>query len=92
MSLHIKVTKQNIDDGVPGMPRSCPIARAVREQVNDACLVSVGVSHITVVDNDDNYVRFSLPKQARDFVNAFDRDFDVQPFEFDAIEEERGQW
>lgn len=91
--LHVKVTQKHIDEGEPGIPQSCPIARAVKEQVNDASYVSVGFSCISVHDNNGNTVRFYMPAEARAFISCFDYDGEVKPFEFDAAEEPaRGDW
>lgn len=77
--MKIKVTQEHINKGVPGSHCMCPIALAMLEAVND--LFSVHGYHVHYFHR--MWVWFSLPTSASMFVERFDRNKKVKPFEFD---------
>lgn len=80
-SLTVKVTADDIEKGERGNPCFCPIAQAVRRELD------LQVPHLTEVGELCMIVRsatFRLPDTARKFVDDFDSGRDVEPFEFTA--------
>ena len=73
----VKVLQHHIDEGVKKNPFRCAIALAVQEKFPDAETVSVG-SRIIIDDK-----QWETPCAALSFMNAFDQDFPVGPFEFE---------
>jgi hypothetical protein len=79
----IKVTQEHIDKGIRCSPYSCPIALAV-EDYDSSIKFSVGVSKINIYgDVSEPCKQYRLPEEAREFVDKFDHDFIVEPFEFE---------
>lgn len=75
--LVVRVTQDDINNGVPGNPHLCPIARAVRR---------AGRERVSV-DNDEIVTRsktFDLPTEAVRFLCRFDASRPVKPFTFSA--------
>lgn len=66
----IKVTQEDIDNGIPESSRSCPIALAVKRQFPDWDYVNVA-SYIEAFAT-NGMRRFSLPDEAVNFIAAFD--------------------
>ena len=83
--MKISVTQEDIRNGVPQDAASCPIALACkRAKVCGDAEVFVRNTHIDCTDGRT----FSLPYEARRFINRFDSDpefsdMTVQPFEFE---------
>lgn len=82
--MKIKVSAQDIKDGVKDDPFCCPIALAANRThglilpgVNDTYLW-----HRQVLDN-DLPIYHHLPQEAKNFVDWFDRGLKVDPFEFE---------
>lgn len=86
--VRIKVTLQDIYNGVPKHSECCPIALACKRIFASA---AVDVSDEIVVDN---VYKFSLPKEAERFIVNFDKgDDNAVPFEFDVeIKEDEEYW
>lgn len=87
----IQVTQGDIDRGVPNNPRGCPIARALNRSLKVAdVLVDVGGINFLLGDcgldgdgEDLEYVSVANLPQVSRFINAFDYNEEVQPFEFE---------
>jgi len=78
VSTRIHVTQRDIDEGEPGSPESCPIARAIKRKLKTNN-VRVGGYTATI-----EYERHHLPDEATNFIELFDDDRaeDVEPFVF----------
>jgi hypothetical protein len=93
--LHVKVTKEDIENGTPWMSMQCPIALAVKREYPKAkVLIAPGT---IIFDNRwyiPNFIRKRLPEQlyktpavAREFIHNFDNNLgEVYPIEFEAQE------
>lgn len=94
--MKISVTQEDIDNGIPSNPNSCPVALAFKRALPADITISVvgpyaylylpdHATHLTVVD-----VKLSLPDSVWSFVRAFDfpdtvvpKTLFASPFEFD---------
>ena len=94
--MRIKVTNDDIENGIRMDNCECPIALAVKSQYPDAKLVDVALNRIVIVFADDRQLNASLPEIAKQFILAFDgEDFEsqkeidharakfIRPFEFE---------
>lgn len=77
----MKVTAEHISAGVRNAPQFCPIAIALKTQLNPG-FVSVGSIRYNVEDN-----RYKLPRSAQRFVARFDKGKPVKPFNFYHVED-----
>lgn len=85
--MKIKVTAEDISNGVPGNPYTCPIALAAKR----AGFIGVAVGSCSLDGGGDI---IPLPIRARDFISAFDSyagsdrsdRYPLEPFEFDVPE------
>lgn len=73
----ITVTQADIDNGSKENPISCPIALASKRVASDPYSVSVGTQVLAM----DSCVVI-MPKVATDWIDSFDKGFDVKPFSF----------
>jgi hypothetical protein len=79
MKLHIEVTAEDIEQGHPNDPLSCPVARAIKRVMGRPHVwVSVGDDEVCFDDTD-----IELPLFVAMFVMEFDDGEDVVPFAFD---------
>ena len=76
----ISVTSKEIERGVKGSPRYCPVALAFRNKGWGVYTVAGEYAKIYV---DDNLGMVELPSDAQWFINDFDADKPVEPFEFE---------
>ena len=78
----IRVTQEDIDNGVRTNCFNCPLSLAVKRSLN---AVSADVSRWCIEFKLASGLagRFVLPKEAVDFVRGFDSDKKVEPFEFE---------
>jgi hypothetical protein len=76
-SLTVNVTAEDIEKGERGNPCFCPIAQAVRRELD--LWIPPQVSEFCMIVRS---VAFRLPDTARKFVDDFDRGRDVEPFKF----------
>lgn len=75
----IKVTDQNIDQGLPGESEDCPIALALWDKgYGDIC---VGPDSIDFTYKKKQY-GFDLPIKVQRFIKRFDNDEQVNSFKF----------
>lgn len=74
--MRLTVTQEDIDNGVPNMGESCPIARALRRRFPGAGYVSVGLERIRVDTSDapwgSTLFYADTSKAMRRFILAFD--------------------
>ena len=77
----INVTQDNIDDGTPGGPHSCPVARALADATGQIWWVTSRTA-----GRGDRFATscrfFELPRSAVDFIDTFDKGQSVGPFAF----------
>jgi hypothetical protein len=79
----IKVTEDHIDNGRRYYCISCPIALAINEHLADGFYASVhGESSLRVVSEKGGARYAALPRQATQFIHAFDNDRNPDPIEF----------
>jgi hypothetical protein len=74
----VKVTQKHIAEGERNNYMACPVARALRETLGLDDGVGVSGEHIIIGNRS-----YNPPQSVRDFVDAFDRDYGVDPFEFE---------
>jgi hypothetical protein len=75
--MKIEVTREDIDNGLPGEPRDCPVAFAIRRATkNRLVFVSNYKAHI------GDGIAY-LPDAATEFIQSFDLDEPVEPFAFE---------
>lgn len=76
----IKVEQKHIDGGERSNPFDCPVARAIKEQLQLDEVKVVGA--VSFFAGDSHYV-IELPEAAFLFLHKFDHEDPVTPFEFD---------
>lgn len=86
MKVKISVTQDHINLGVRHGAAVCPIARAVREQIDGASFVTVKSYVSLYSQHEDRSISYTLPNEARLFMERFDEGLSVQPFEFEMEE------
>jgi hypothetical protein len=83
MNMNVRVTRANINRGEAGQPAHCPIANALRKQLNGiATRVSVLADRAFVeLKQNRKIVMYQsiLPKDGTNFVRSFDRGLPVTP-------------
>lgn len=72
----VKVTKQDIENGLRCDVHNCPIAQALNRQ-SKASDIWVW-SRTAVVDD----VKYHLPSKAQEFIQFFDMGYVLEPFQF----------
>lgn len=75
--MRIDVTQDDINNGRPRTSQHCPIARAIKRQLN-CSNIAVGPTEIEI--GSDSY---KTPDEAYFFIRLFDRHFNVKPFSFE---------
>lgn len=81
--LTVAVTKEDIDQGVPGDPCQCPLARALNRALDYAeGTVDVDANEYWLGPQAKEPRPYRLPAAASAFVLAFDSDEPVAPFSF----------
>jgi hypothetical protein len=85
--LKITVTEDHIKRGRPCRAESCPAALAVKEKINQICVVSSGMVRYYVPNHDQDFhghwVCMVLPEEATKWYKAFDRSAVSSPFTFE---------
>lgn len=87
--MKVKVVKQDITSGVKCDGEQCPVARAIaRATAHRIGSVVVESESITIYDeyDGDSYYKprqVATPESVRHFVNRFDQNLRVKPFEFE---------
>jgi hypothetical protein len=86
-AMKISVTQEDIDQGVPRSPFLCPIALAVRRELdleNAAWLaVLVNISQSCLELRVPDFKRVDLPPEALEFIMDFDIHIKVDPIELE---------
>jgi hypothetical protein len=86
--LEIKVSEDNIFDGIRKSGESCPIALAVRELFPEYVVdveLRVMRKEIRIGISGEWVEEYLLPPSAVDFIDAFDAGRRVEPLTFDTI-------
>jgi hypothetical protein len=93
-TLLVEVTARDINEGLLGECRFCPVARAMNRSLRKAGLVnnrvSVGVNYASVHTRraDTRMGSYTLPVRVGEFIRAFDNGVpELQPFGFTATAE-----
>ena len=79
--LHVEVTQDDIERGIPEDGTSCPIAHAFRRAWGRKIEFAVDYASIEIYALCNHSVE--LPKEAKAFIDAFDNGVKGQPFAFD---------
>jgi hypothetical protein len=81
----VQVTQEDIDNGTPGKPCSCPVALAVLRAFNvSGVYISVEPVYITFQPRYlSHHEYYATPSSVASFVAMFDTGFPVEPFEFE---------
>ena len=75
----ITVTQKDIDSPIINRRLDCPVAKAINRAFKEKMgFASVGRTSIVLRAGD----RYSLCKEASDFINRFDGEEEVEPFTF----------
>lgn len=82
-TIHIEVTQDDINRGIPKNACRCPIALAVRRTTGVECAVRPCGSYLHQNGSGIDVVSFALPDIASRFIKMFDEYGSVQPFSFD---------
>ena len=77
----INVTKENIAIGQSVSSSNCPVALAINSQTSSTSRVGVRVID-TFTINGYYYKSYKVPTRVRAFINRFDRNKPVKPFNF----------
>lgn len=78
----IEVSKEDIDEGMCGLPNKCMIKLAVKRAIGGHGYVKVESSGIAITRRDDFRERAFLPRPAQRAMVAFDNKEPVRPFSF----------
>lgn len=72
-----RVTQQDIDAGLRGSPRWCPVARSIRRRHH--------VADVVIRSNTAQIgqAEYELPERVKDWIRQFDIENDVRPFRFE---------
>lgn len=81
MIKHINITQEHIDKGIPGNAYACPIYLAVEEVCKS--VKGVFTDYISFWTKDDDQIHRFLSPKAENFIDGFDSNLPVSPFEFD---------
>jgi hypothetical protein len=79
MAFHVYVSAEDIANGIKGDATNCAIALALKKISDED--VEVEVPGVML-----GSVRYTLPKEAEEFVDKFDNGMGVEPIEFDMEE------
>jgi hypothetical protein len=80
----IQVTQKDIDKGLKSSCYECPIAHAFKRKVKIRYGFAVNADSIDHFTKDTKWYIYALPKEAKKFIQRFDRDQPVKPFTFEA--------
>lgn len=80
----IKVTQEDINNGRPLKSCECPVALACKRALNVDKVYIDGYS-VTIYSDDHLYyvAEYKLPYNAAEFIEDFDGDHAIAPFEFE---------
>ena len=85
--MKIRITQKDIDAGVENSMEECPIALAIRRELN--CRVAAVAAKVDIYYYSELTRRrqFSLSEEALDFLNKFDEGKHVTPLKIEITEE-----
>jgi hypothetical protein len=79
----LNITALDLRKGLRKSLFQCPIARSARRKFKGVSALVVTRYTLAIrYPADLCYTRYRLPKVAREFINAFDDQFSVEPFSF----------
>jgi hypothetical protein len=82
--MKIIVTQKDIDKGLKSSCYECPIAHAFKRKVKNRIRYSFAVNSESIeYVTKDLWCSYALPKEAKRFIQRFDRDQPVKPFTFE---------
>ena len=80
-TIHVEVTQEDIERGIPEDGACCPIAHAFRRAWGRKIEFAVDYASIEIYALCNHSAE--LPKEAKEFIDAFDNARDVHPIAFD---------
>lgn len=79
MEFEVEITQEDIEKGIAGVYNECPVARSLQRL---GCQnIDADEDRILLTYNDKRYL-FKTPRKANHFIDDFDCDREVKPFEF----------
>lgn len=83
MKVKIKVTQDDIRNGLKETASLCPIALAAKRSLAKiGSMDGVGITIIGFTANNGRQYNLDLPNEVTEFIRRFDGDEPVEPFEF----------
>ena len=83
--MKFEVIPDDIERGLPGCSSTCPIARSLCRGLGLRLHeVTIGDSAMSVQDK-THLRNVVLPKEVKNFIARFDRDYSVAPFSFELL-------
>lgn len=82
MKVNVHVTQKDIDQGMPSSPFSCPVAKALRRQLDDRRAAGMIAANAVRLYYGASIREVLLPASAVEFIDHFDRGDAVKPFGF----------
>lgn len=84
MRIKISVTANDISNGSPRLPASCPVALAVKNRIKEGYYASVGRHDMTIKSAQAYSVGWpkELSRRVKRFIIRFDSMLSVEPFKF----------
>ena len=82
--VHVELTQEDIDQGIPRDCGNCPVARAIERAMGVSCKVEVEANRLDVYDGETWWT--PLPAMVETFVDNFDNVNQrvlCEPFTFD---------
>jgi hypothetical protein len=76
----IHVTQEDIDKGIRGDCKRCPVARAIERELPSASDINVDGCTVSFW-HDGEYCRYAI-NEVEDFIELYDNDRIVEPFTF----------
>jgi hypothetical protein len=81
--IKVSVTAEDIREGTPGDYTSCPVALALRRALGDVSEIEVDNVEAEIFLTNGDSLSLRLPPDAGRFINEFDCQRPVEPFEFE---------
>ncbi len=83
-AVKVEVTFDDIANGTPGACRDCPIALALERLLSDRVLFVVELGCLSWAGPTIGaHGSIPMPQAAADFIEGFDRGYEVEPFGFE---------
>lgn len=84
----IQVTEADIREGKKRICRDCPVARAINKVLTNNLTATVAQFYIDIYNGINLIKRYTCPKDVRTFIEKYDMNWIVEPFEFELPIEE----